>query len=83
VEILRNQARKLAKEFQPSEHPIVKFVTKSNQQTGSQYFLDSGDKISYFYEEGALDEKGNLQMPKEEALNKIGHGMGWNEEALM
>ena len=30
-----------------------------------KYFLDSGDKIRYFFEEGVFDKYGNLNVKKE------------------
>ena len=30
------------------------------QKHGNDYFLESADRISYFFEEGALDEGGML-----------------------
>ena len=37
--------------------------------------MDSVDKIRFFYEEGAVDDAtGKLLVPKEKALNKVGHG---------
>ena len=35
--------------------------------------MESGDKIRYFFEEGALNEKGELIVDKHRCLNKIGH----------
>lgn len=35
--------------------------------------MESGDKIRYFFEEGALNEKGELVVEKHRSLNKIGH----------
>jgi hypothetical protein len=45
------------------------------QHVKDQYFLDSANNISFFYEEGALDADGALVIPKERAINKIAHCM--------
>lgn len=37
--------------------------------------MDSGDKISYFYEADALDPEGNLLVDPNVSLNKIGHAL--------
>lgn len=48
---------------------------KTNQQHGGK-FLETGSTIHYFFEEYALDKQnGLLKVPKQVALNKIGHAM--------
>lgn len=47
---------------------------EKSRQRADKYFLESGDKIRFFLEKDALDEKGNLRYSREMSLNKIGHG---------
>ena len=44
-------------------------------QGKSDYFLNSGDKVAFFYEEGALAEDGSLLVEPHLALNKVGHAL--------
>uniref|UniRef100_A0A336MM23 CSON001839 protein n=1 Tax=Culicoides sonorensis TaxID=179676 RepID=A0A336MM23_CULSO len=39
------------------------------------YFLESGDKVRYFYESNALSPKGELLVDPIFALNKVGHAL--------
>jgi len=39
------------------------------------YFLNSGDKIRFFWEDNVFDNNGNLKLNKHLAINKIGHAL--------
>lgn len=73
-------SKHLVSSFSLSGHPLTKFTTSDEARgeeahVGDRYFLDSGDKVHYFFEEGALDAAGELTVPKERAINKCGHGL--------
>ncbi|KAJ8925090.1 hypothetical protein NQ315_001262 [Exocentrus adspersus] len=76
VEEMRKQAEKLI-EHMPDESNRTIFSTTDSegQQNKDKYFLDSGDKVSYFFEAEALGPNGELLVDKHLALNKIGHAL--------
>lgn len=49
-------------------------VTVLQPQYLDNFFLDSSSNVSCFFEEKAFDEHSNLVQPKEQCINKIGHG---------
>ena len=51
------------------------FSTTSRVQDRDDYFLGSGSGIGFFFEEEAFDPAGRLTVPKDRALNKLGHAM--------
>ncbi|CAK4031822.1 Hypothetical predicted protein [Lecanosticta acicola] len=74
VQSLLSESRRMLSEFSLSDHPMTRFSTgEKSDHVGDDYFLTSGDKIRFFFEEDAFDGSGNLTKPKEKAINKIGH----------
>ncbi|KAL9053222.1 MAG: hypothetical protein Q9162_004889 [Coniocarpon cinnabarinum] len=67
------ETRTLLSSFDLSSHPLTKFTTDDSNHVGDDYFLTSGDKVRFFFEEDAFSTSGELQKPKEKAINKIGH----------
>lgn len=72
-------SKQLVSSVDLSAHPLTKFVTgdgDGDEHVGNAYFLTSGDKIRYFFEEGAVDAAtGQLSVPMDRAVNKCGHGL--------
>ena len=60
--------------FDPDEVRTI-FSTDEQTHAADIYFRESGDKVRCFFEADAFDGDGNLVVPKERALNKIGHAM--------
>ncbi len=71
---LRERAAQLVEAFDPTDVRTI-FSTKTNSQMSDDYFLESGDKIRFFLEDGAFDDEGRLVQSKEHSLNKMGHAL--------
>ncbi|HEY1129769.1 MAG TPA: phytanoyl-CoA dioxygenase family protein [Roseateles sp.] len=74
IAALRRRALEVVDAFDPGEQRPV-FTTEEQQRHVDDYFLDSGDGVRCFFEEEAFDAEGRLRVPKELAINKIGHAM--------
>ena len=71
---LRSGIDALVDDFEPSGVATI-FSTDDQSHGRDQYFLESGDKIRFFFEDGAMAPDGSLTADKSRSLNKIGHAM--------
>jgi phytanoyl-CoA hydroxylase len=73
-DLLRARAEELVQEFDPSQVVSI-FSTHQQNRLTDDYFLTSGDKIRFFFEENAFNADGTLKFEKEKCINKIGHAL--------
>lgn len=71
---LRTRALELVRDFDPSGMFSI-FSTREQNRLSDDYFLESGDKIRFFFEEDAFKPEGALKQSKERSINKIGHAL--------
>ena len=71
---LRRRAEDLVREFDPQEVVSI-FSTREQTRTSDDYFLESGDKIRFFFEENAFNPDGSFRQEKAMSINKIGHAL--------
>jgi phytanoyl-CoA hydroxylase len=71
---LRERAEELVQQFDPAEIVSI-FSTHEQNRLTDDYFLTSGDKIRFFFEENAFHPDGTLKYKKEKSINKIGHAL--------
>ena len=73
-QMLRQRALELVAEYAP-QAPGTVFSTVDQRHAKDHYFEASAQGIGTFFEEGAFDADGELCVPLERAVNKLGHAM--------
>ncbi|KAG6714172.1 hypothetical protein I3842_05G191000 [Carya illinoinensis] len=73
MDAMRKRMDKLLDEFDCSSASI--FSTRNQQQLTDNYFFESAENISFFFEEKAFAADGNLKQPKKLSINKAGHAL--------
>ncbi len=71
---LRARMAEMLEAFEPAEVATI-FSTRELSHAQDRYFLESGDKIRFFFEEEAFDAEGRLKQSKARSINKVGHAL--------
>jgi phytanoyl-CoA hydroxylase len=71
---LQARAEALVDGFDASTHRST-FTTDEQVRHSDDYFLDSADRIHFFFEPDAFATNGQLRQPKAQSINKIGHAL--------
>ena len=64
---LRTRAGELVNDFEPNDIVSI-FSTREQNRRSDDYFLNSGDKIRFFFEENAFYPDGALRQSKERSI---------------
>ncbi|OVA01736.1 Phytanoyl-CoA dioxygenase [Macleaya cordata] len=73
IDGMRKRMDHLLDEFDCSSVSI--FSTKNQKEMTDDHFFESADKVSFFFEEKAFDDDGNLKQSKQLSINKVGHAL--------
>jgi phytanoyl-CoA hydroxylase len=71
---LRARMAELLDAFEPAEVATI-FSTRELSHAQDRYFLESGDKIRFFFEEEAFGPDARLKQSKARSINKVGHAL--------
>ncbi|MEY4594814.1 MAG: hypothetical protein RIQ47_1224 [Bacteroidota bacterium] len=73
-DVLMQRAKDLAEDFNYQGNASI-FQTSEQTKTSDDYFLASGERISFFFEKDAFNSEGKLKTDIFHSLNKIGHAL--------
>ena len=68
------RSKELIEDFDPTEYKSI-FDTTNQKHAEDRYFLESGDKIRFFFENNSFGKNGKLINSKALVINKIGHAL--------
>jgi len=74
---MRSEIIRIVENIDVDNNPKVTFnASDEKKHVCDKYFLESVDKISHFFEEGAIDPiSDDILVPKCKAFNKVGHAL--------
>ena len=72
---LKTRMAELLDAFDPAGISTIFSTVGEQAHARDRYFLESGDKIRFFFEAGAFDEAGRLTRDKALCINKAGHAL--------
>lgn len=75
VRELLEAGKNFHKDAPKEERKVFSTINSKTTQSRDHYFIESGDKIRYFFEEGSVGENGELLVDPSVALNKVGHAL--------
>lgn len=81
IESMMKRMEQLLHDFDPSSTASI-FSTKNQQKLTDDYFFESAERVSFFFEERAFGDDGNLKQPKQLSINKVGHALHEIEPAF-
>ena len=75
IQDLKKAVHRLIENMDPSDHTSCRVFTFDEMDTD----LTSNDKIRFFFEKDAVNEKRELIVDRHDSLNKLGYAMHWLE----